>query len=48
MVKLSLHVTAQYCNHWPTLVVHHNEDLICEVLVKESEQINIDLDHLIL
>lgn len=44
MVKLSLHVTAQYCNHWPTLVVHHNEDLICEVLVKESVQINIDLD----
>ena len=44
MIKLKIDAQGHYCNHWPTLVVYHNKELICSLQIQEQESIQFDLE----
>ena len=44
MIKLKLHVTGQYCNRWPTLIIWHNDQEIYCKEIENKQQISLELD----
>lgn len=43
MPTLKINAISHYCNHWPTLVVKHNNETIYSEQIKEQHSIEFDL-----
>ena len=44
MITLKIDALGHFCNHWPTLVVYHNKELIYSQEIKEHHSIQFDLE----
>ena len=44
MINLTIDAIGNFCNHWPTLVVHHNQDLIFSGEIQEQQTVDLAID----
>ena len=44
MINLRIDAVGNFCNHWPTLVVHHNDDVIFNAQIEQQQTVQLLLE----